>query len=112
MHSAHCFERSALRSSLYIVQDVAIISGLVYLFNEVLDPLITPEHINYPHPALYRLAKWSLWTLYGFCVGLPATGLWVVAHECGHQSFSSSKFINNSVGWVLHSAYVSFVIFW
>lgn len=101
---SHCFERSALRSSLYILQDVAIISGLVYLFNEVLDPLITPEHINYPHPALYRLAKWSLWTLYGFCVGLPATGLWVVAHECGHQSFSSSKFINNSVGWVLHSA--------
>jgi len=35
---------------------------------------------------------------------LFATGLWVIAHECGHQAFSESKTINNSVGWVLHSA--------
>ena len=27
---AHCFHRSALRSSLYIVQDVAAIGALVY----------------------------------------------------------------------------------
>jgi len=45
-------------------------------------------------------------------VGLPATGLWVIAHECGHQAFSTSKTINNTVGWVLHSAYVySFFFF-
>lgn len=31
-------------------------------------------------------------------------GLWVIAHECGHQGFSESKTINNAVGWVLHSA--------
>lgn len=36
--------------------------------------------------------------------GLPATGLWVIAHECGHQAFSASKTINNSVGWILHSS--------
>jgi fatty acid desaturase len=34
----------------------------------------------------------------------PLTGLWVIAHECGHQGFSESKTINNAVGWVLHSA--------
>jgi hypothetical protein len=32
-----------------------------------------------------------------------ATGLWIIAHECGHQAFSESKTINNAVGWVLHS---------
>jgi hypothetical protein len=31
--------------------------------------------------------------------GLRLTG----SHECGHQSYSSSKSINNFVGWVLHS---------
>merc|ERR1712137_427675 len=32
------------------------------------------------------------------------TGVWVIAHECGHQSFSTSKDLNNAVGWVIHSA--------
>jgi len=32
------------------------------------------------------------------------TGIWVIAHECGHQSFSKWKSVNDSVGWVLHSA--------
>ena len=32
------------------------------------------------------------------------TGLWVLAHECGHQAFSDYKWVNNAVGMVLHSA--------
>jgi omega-6 fatty acid desaturase (delta-12 desaturase) len=32
------------------------------------------------------------------------TGIWVLAHECGHQSFSDSKTLNNIVGFVLHTA--------
>ncbi len=83
--------------------DVAIIISLVYAFQKA-DPYISPEHIDFPHPFLYRIAKFCLWTFYGFCVGLPATGLWVIAHECGHQAFSPSKTINNTVGWVLHSS--------
>ena len=102
-HSAHCFERSALRSFSYILMDVAIISSLVYGVL-TLDTYISPKYIDLPHPALYRLAQFCLWTLYGFMTGLPATGLWVIAHECGHQAFSPSKTINNTVGWVLHSA--------
>jgi len=31
------------------------------------------------------------------------TGIWVLAHECGHQSFTKYKWLNDSVGWVLHS---------
>jgi len=30
--------------------------------------------------------------------------LWVLAHECGHQSFSPNKTLNDFVGWVCHSA--------
>jgi len=32
------------------------------------------------------------------------TGVWVIAHECGHQSFSDYKTVNNTLGWFLHSA--------
>lgn len=85
--------------------DCVVIGG-IYKAATFLDAFITPEVINLPHPILYPVARVSLWSLYGFWTGLFATGLWVVAHECGHQAFSESKFINNSVGWVLHSAYV------
>ena len=56
----------------------------------------------------YTAAHFTLWSIYAFFVGLFGTGLWIIAHECGHQAFSESKTLNNAVGWVLHSAYVSF----
>ncbi|KAN0087688.1 Fatty acid desaturase domain containing protein [Tylopilus felleus] len=100
---SRCFKRSALRSSLYVVWDCIVIGG-IYKTATFLDGFITPETIKLPLPVLYPIARFSLWSLYGFWAGLFATGLWVVAHECGHQAFSESKFINNTVGWVLHSA--------
>jgi omega-6 fatty acid desaturase (delta-12 desaturase) len=99
----HCFKRSALRSSVYVVWDLTVI-GAIYKTATFLDSYITPGQISLPHPYLYPFARFTLWSLYGFWAGLFATGLWVIAHECGHQAFSESKFINNSVGWVLHSA--------
>jgi omega-6 fatty acid desaturase (delta-12 desaturase) len=32
------------------------------------------------------------------------TGIWVLAHECGHQSFSESELANNIIGTIFHSA--------
>jgi omega-6 fatty acid desaturase (delta-12 desaturase) len=49
-------------------------------------------------------ARYMLWPLYWFMQGTVMTGVWVLAHECGHQAFSPSKTVNNTVGWVLHSA--------
>jgi omega-6 fatty acid desaturase (delta-12 desaturase) len=82
----------------------------IYQTATFLDSFINPEAISLPHPALYPIARVALWSLYGFWAGLFATGLWVIAHECGHQAFSESKMINNTVGWILHSAYAS--LFW
>ena len=48
--------------------------------------------------------RFVLWSVYGIAQGLVFTGLWVIAHECGHQAFSPSKYVNNTVGWILHSA--------
>lgn len=100
---AHCYKRSTLRSSSYVLMDVVVI-GAIYKLTYFLDALLTPEHIALPHPSLYPAARFALWALYTFPVGLFATGLWVIAHECGHQAFSESKAVNNAVGWVLHSA--------
>jgi len=100
---AHCHERSALKASKYIVMDVLAITA-IYSTATLADSYVNPESLSLPHPLLYPFARFAVWALYGFGTGLFATGLWVIAHECGHQAFSESKFINNSVGWVLHSA--------
>jgi len=45
-----------------------------------------------------------VWPVFWYLQGTFMTGLWVLAHECGHQAFSASKAVNNTVGLVLHSA--------
>lgn len=97
---AHCFHRSALRSSTYVLQDVVVIGACVWAIYHVDDFL---GKFNLSSTA-YTIARLGLFFAYQFVTGLFGTGLWVIGHECGHQSFSSSKRINNSVGWVLHSA--------
>ncbi|KAK4689533.1 hypothetical protein P7C73_g564, partial [Tremellales sp. Uapishka_1] len=96
---AHCFHRSAIRSGRYVIQDYAAIALGVYLTFQI-DPFLSKFNIS---PITYTIAKISLYALYTVYAGLFGTGLWIIGHECGHQAFSSSKTINNSVGWVLHS---------
>ncbi|KAI9679209.1 MAG: Oleate hydroxylase fah12 [Caeruleum heppii] len=91
---AHCHERSGARGLAYVARDIACLGTTFALFHHYL----TPENVpSMPARAL-------LWGLYTLVQGLFGTGLWVLAHECGHQSFSPSKTLNDTVGWVCHSA--------
>lgn len=90
----HCFERSAATGLYYVARDFFLLGTVFYLFNTY----VTPE--NVPSKPLYYAA----WAAYTFIQGLTGTGVWVLAHECGHQSFSPSKTLNDTVGWILHSA--------
>ncbi|KDN37123.1 hypothetical protein K437DRAFT_296667 [Tilletiaria anomala UBC 951] len=109
---AHCFERSALHSFAYVFADLAMVAALAYAATFI-DPLVSSVDFSRQSPlpasvlsaaAQQTAARWSLWGLYTFFQGCVFTGLWVIAHECGHQAFSTSKSLNNAVGWVLHSA--------
>jgi omega-6 fatty acid desaturase (delta-12 desaturase) len=91
---AHCFERSGARGLFYVARDVACLATTFYLFHT----FVTPETI--PSTPI----RAGLWALYTVLQGLFGTGLWVLAHECGHQSFSPSKTLNDTVGWFCHSA--------
>jgi len=54
----------------------------------------------------FMLPTWLsviVWPVFWFAQGAVLTGLWVIAHECGHQAFSSYKWLNDAVGLVLHS---------
>ena len=79
----------------------------IYKTAFILDSYIDMAEPSMPHPFLTSFARFALWSLYGFWAGLFATGLWVIGHECGHQAFSERKVINNTVGWLLHSAWAT-----
>lgn len=96
---AHCFHRSAIRSSLYVAQDFALIAAFVYLAYQI-DPFLAKFSLS---PVAYHAARITLYSAYILANGLVGTGVWILGHECGHQAYSSSKQINNTVGWFLHS---------
>ncbi|KAF2626056.1 hypothetical protein BU25DRAFT_449738 [Macroventuria anomochaeta] len=88
---AKCFERSMIRSFSYVVRDSIIVSSLFY--SAVwLSGLDAPLFVTVP-----------LWALYSFVQGCFFTGLWILAHDCGHDSFSANLTVNAITGWFLHS---------
>lgn len=87
----HCFERSTVISMSYVVRDLFFIVCLGY----------AATYIQFlPSLALRGLA----WAVYAAAQGCFFTGIWILAHECGHSAFSPSKKINDTVGFILHSA--------
>lgn len=53
-----------------------------------------------------------VWTSYWMYQGLTFTGLWVLAHECGHGGFTDSRLVNDVVGWSIHSTLLSPYFSW
>ncbi|OQS02342.1 fatty acid desaturase [Thraustotheca clavata] len=88
---AHCFERSALTSSYYMVKNIAICAALFY------------AGLTFANMDLPIWVKIIGWPVYWFVQGTYFTGIWVIAHECGHQAFSDSEYLNDTVGIILHS---------
>ncbi|KAL2006362.1 hypothetical protein VTN00DRAFT_10016 [Thermoascus crustaceus] len=89
----HCYERSGLTGLYYVARDAACLAVTFYIFHNY----VTPETIP------YLPARVALWTVYTILQGLFGTGIWVLAHECGHQAFSTSKVLNDTVGFICHS---------
>ncbi|CAI5486507.1 unnamed protein product [Closterium sp. Naga37s-1] len=105
----HCFQRSLLRSSAYLLIDLAFAALFLYAttrfddIHQLVDPAVEsrlPAHLQpYVRPAVSVI----LWGLYTWLQGCVCTGLWVIAHECGHGAFSDYAFVNDTVGMVVHS---------
>ena len=102
----HCFERSAVHSFSYVAMDLvqaaALALGAHWIDQQL--PSLDFSNAYFSNEAMQAGLRFALWSLYGLLQGMVFTGLWVIAHECGHQAFSSSTALNDTVGWVLHSA--------
>lgn len=88
---SHCFQRSMVKSFSYLAVDLALISALFYSTR------------FFDHSSLPSWAAYILWPAYWYWQGAVMTGVWVIAHECGHQAFSDYQAVNDIVGLILHS---------
>lgn len=84
-----CFERSTARSLRYLCGSLALVASLMAA------------------AALWLPMTWAwfpAWIVYAVLTGTAAVGLWVIAHECGHGAFSPNDRLQDTIGFVLHSA--------
>ncbi|CAG7833707.1 unnamed protein product [Allacma fusca] len=88
----HCFERSTALALLYTVHNVGMCAALFYCSTWI-------GHL----PFLPSWTSWVLWPAYWFVQGAYMFGLWILAHECGHEAYSEYPLVNDIVGLVLHS---------
>lgn len=88
---SHCYERRLAESLYYVFRDIACMVAIGYAGNTYIPQIGSTT------------ARFFAWAAYAYVQGLFGTGLWVLAHECGHQAFSDYGSVNDFVGWVLHS---------
>lgn len=91
---SYCFRPSLYWSIFFLIRDLIYsalcLSGLYYLTHT--------EVVRHSNVAYYVTVN-----VYGFCQGIVWTGLWIIAHDCGHSAFSTSGVLNDTIGFILHS---------
>lgn len=94
----HCFERSLLTSLKHLTKDILMIAamGIAMAWVDV--------HATSDYGVPSWIVSWLIFPMYWWWQGVFMTGVWVIAHECGHQAFSPWKRVNDAFGLVLHSA--------
>jgi len=86
----HCLHPSTFLSLSYVLRDFTYVAVLMGLATQI-------HHIRNPY------LEFSAWITYSFTQGLVFTGLWEIAHECGHGALSKYRWVNNAIGMVVHS---------
>jgi omega-3 fatty acid desaturase (delta-15 desaturase) len=91
---AECFEISTFRSILSYIQDVSILLGLYYLRYYL--ELNFSSKVSSPVSMILQFIWWNLMGFFYWC-------LFVVGHDCGHRTFSSSLLICDIFGHLSHT---------
>lgn len=100
---AYCFKPSLFWSFFYLGRDLVYSAALLYSLYYLLHTKLVNES---------NLAYYAVVSVYGFAQGIVWTGLWVIAHDCGHSAFSTSGHLNDTVGFILHSALLAPYFSW
>ncbi|MGI9607662.1 MAG: fatty acid desaturase [Acidimicrobiales bacterium] len=84
----HCFERNLARALPHAFFSLVLTVGTGLLAWQFIPLTWT----------------WSwAWLIYAYVNGTIATGVWVIAHECGHRAFGRGTRAQDAIGYLLHS---------
>nr|XP_017229742.1 PREDICTED: delta(12) fatty acid desaturase FAD2-like [Daucus carota subsp. sativus] len=87
----HCFKRSAFRSFSYLLSDITVFFSLSYIFTTI---MTQPMH---------QIYFYMTCIVYSVIQGCVFSRFWIIGHECGHSAFSEYKWLDDTVGFTLHS---------
>jgi len=85
---ADCFKPSLLKSLSYVAWDISLVL-FCFLIMRVANNL--------------SIVNILMWPVYWIAQGTLFWAIFVLGHDCGHGSFSRSKWINDFFGTILHS---------
>ncbi|NJL61156.1 MAG: fatty acid desaturase [Methylacidiphilales bacterium] len=80
---AECFQPSVAKSMFFFFRDIAAIASL--------------------YAIAYYLDSWYFFPIFWVMQGTMFWALFVVGHDCGHQSFSKHKWLNDLMGHICHT---------
>jgi omega-6 fatty acid desaturase (delta-12 desaturase) len=86
-----CYDSSLLHSLGVVLRDIS----LMLLFGYIAETYV-PQIES-------KTGRFIGWSIYVNLMALPMTGLWILAHECGHGAFSKYQKLNDFIGLILHS---------
>ncbi|SCU88746.1 LADA_0E11870g1_1 [Lachancea dasiensis] len=89
-----CYQRNLATSLAYVARDILLMVSMGLVAHGFVAPRIA---------SAAWILRFAFWNVYAAAMGAVGTGLWVLAHECGHQAFSDYGAVNDFVGWILHS---------
>lgn len=84
-------KRSLFYSLLYLSRDLFLNESCFLIYVSIVKNYTFSSHVQVVLHIFYSIVQGTLFT-----------GLWVIAHECGHHAFSHYKKINNLIGFILH----------
>lgn len=84
-----CFQPSLARSMFYVFFDFALVAAMMY----------GQYHVAQQYPQYF----WYSYPVFAFMTGTIMWAIFVLGHDCGHGSFSTSDLINDIMGTILHT---------
>ncbi|THU93824.1 delta-12 fatty acid desaturase [Dendrothele bispora CBS 962.96] len=99
----HLFVKNTLKGLSYVVRDV-ILAYLLYKLAWQISPIVSNLQLNYRMSSLATsVVNMCLWLCYWHCQGILLTSWWCLAHEASHGTLSPHRWVNDFVGFLLHT---------
>ncbi|CAK5266778.1 unnamed protein product [Mycena citricolor] len=106
------FRKSTFRGMTSVVQDVVCFVTLFALSRRIDAFAAQVAVARELTPGIASVLKWSLWSAYWGAQSIVMAGCWCLGHEAGHHNISPYGIVNDTVGFILHTALLTPYFAW